>query len=456
LHFLKFLSLRGAAKGWGGLECLHKIGRIQSSREKLHSLSPQSNPIIAIIGAGPAGLMAAEVIASAGFSVSVYDAMPSVGRKFLLAGVGGMNITHSEPHAKLVSRYFDASSDLQPFLDQFTADNLRDWIHQLGVETFVGTSGRVFPKEMKAAPLLRAWLHRLRSMGVNIFTRHQWQGWAESGELIFVHNTADKASEQIFVNADACVLALGGASWPQLGSTGKWVDYFLQKNIGITKLLPANCGFNCDWSEKFSAEFSGQPLSTVSVGCYDAKGQFHSIRSEAVIANFGIEGTGVYALSSYLREKIVVEGSVELMIDLLPDFSLEKIMSLLSKDRQKNSMTNFLRKQLNLSPVKLALLRELTDKDLWSDTKKLSQAIKQLRLVCRSARPIDEAISSAGGVQLSELDSDLMLKKLSGVFCAGEMLDWEAPTGGYLLTACFATGRAAGLGVVKYLVSPAP
>jgi uncharacterized flavoprotein (TIGR03862 family) len=419
----------------------------------LHSSSQQHNPSIAIIGAGPAGLMAAEVIASAGFSVSIYDAMPSVGRKFLLAGVGGMNITHSEPHAKLLSRYFDASSDLKPFLDQFTADNLRDWIHQLDVETFVGTSGRVFPKEMKAAPLLRAWLHRLRGMGVNIFTRHQWQGWSDSDELIFTHVSADKNSEKILINAKACVLALGGASWPQLGSTGKWVDYLAQKNIDVRSLSPANCGFNCDWSEKFSAEFSGQPLSTISLTCYDLKGQFHSLRSEAIIANFGIEGTGVYALSSYLREKIEVKGSAELMIDLLPDFSLEKITSLMSKDRQKNSMTNFLRKQLNLSPIKLALLRELSDKDLWSDTVKLSQAIKQLRLVCRSTRPIDEVISTAGGVIFAEVDSNLMLKKLPGVFCAGEMLDWEAPTGGYLLTACFATGRAAGLGVVEYLRS---
>ena len=416
----------------------------------------QKHLTIAIIGAGPAGLMAAEIITSAGFAVSIYDAMPSVGRKFLLAGVGGMNITHSEPHAKLISRYFDASPDLKMFLDQFTANNLRDWIHQLGVETFVGTSGRVFPKEMKAAPLLRAWLHRLRSMGVNIFTRHQWQGWTESGEFVFVRNNADKTSEQILVKADACVLALGGASWPQLGSTGKWVDYLVQKNIGIRNLSPANCGFNCDWSEKFAAEFSGQPLSTVSLGCYDLKGQFHSLRSEAIISNFGIEGTGVYALSSYLREKIGAEGSAELMIDLLPDLSLEKIISLLSKERQKNSMTNFLRKQLNLSPIKLALLRELTEKEILSDTGKLAQAIKQLRLVCRSTRPIDEAISTAGGVTFAEVDSNLMLKKLPGVFCAGEMLDWEAPTGGYLLTACFATGRAAGVGVVEYLVPPSP
>lgn len=421
----------------------------------MNSSHQQNNPTIVIIGAGPAGLMAAEVIASAGFSVSIFDAMPSVGRKFLLAGVGGMNITHSEPHTKLVSRYFEASADLRPFLDQFTAEDLRDWIHQLGVETFVGTSGRVFPKEMKAAPLLRAWLHRLRSMGVNFFTRHQWQGWSDSGELIFTRhivdkNSADKYSEQVLINAKACVLALGGASWPKLGSTGKWVDFLVQKNIDVRSLSPANCGFNSSWSDQFAAEFSGQPLSTVSLSCYDLKGNRHLLRSEAVIAGFGIEGTGIYALSSYLREKIAAEGSTELTIDLLPDFSLEKITSLLSKDRQKNSMTNFLRKQLNLPPVKLALLRELTDKSIWSDVTKIAQAIKQLGLVCRSARPIDEAISSAGGIRLTELDSNLMLKRLPGVFCAGEMLDWEAPTGGYLLTACFATGRAAGLGVLEY------
>jgi uncharacterized flavoprotein (TIGR03862 family) len=408
-----------------------------------------SDPSIAIIGAGPAGLMAAEVIASAGLSVSIFDAMPSVGRKFLLAGVGGMNITHSEPHSQLLARYFDAASDLKPYLDQFTSENLREWIHQLGVETFVGTSGRVFPKEMKAAPLLRAWLHKLRGLGVEILTRHEWQGWTESGELKFIRT--DKESESISVKADVCVLALGGASWPQLGSTGKWVEFLQEKNISIEPLSPSNCGFNVNWSEKFKTEFSGEPMSTVQLSCFDKKGALHSIRSEAVIANFGIEGTGVYALSSYLRQNIEKSGATELWIDLLPDYSHEKIVSLLSKDRQKNSMSNFLRKQLHLPPVKLALLRELTEKTILDDIGVLAKSIKNLNIGCLSCRPMEEVISSAGGVSFNELNSHLMLKKFPGVFCAGEMLNWEAPTGGYLLTACFATGRAAGLGVVEYL-----
>ncbi len=395
--------------------------------------------------------MAAEVIASSGFSVSIFDAMPSVGRKFLLAGVGGMNITHSEPHSQLLTRYFDAASNLKPYLDQFTSENLCEWIHQLGIETFVGTSGRVFPKEMKAAPLLRAWVHKLRGMGVGILTRHEWQGWTESGELKFIRTSSEKKSESISVKADACVLALGGASWPQLGSTGKWVKYLQEKNISIGPLVPSNCGFNVNWSEKFKTEFSGQPINTVQLSCCDQSGVLHSVRSEAMVADFGIEGTGVYTLSSYLRQQIEKSGIAELWIDLLPDYSHEKIVSLLSKDRQKNSMSNFLRKQLHLSPVKLALLRELTEKTILDDINALAKSIKNLNIGCLSCRPIEEVISSAGGISFDELNNHLMLREFPGVFCAGEMLNWEAPTGGYLLTACFATGRAAGLGVVEYL-----
>lgn len=414
-------------------------------------LHQSSISFVTVIGAGPAGLMAAEIIASAGYPVSVFDAMPSVGRKFLLAGVGGMNITHSELHSQLLSRYFEAESHLKPYLDQFTSENLREWIHQFGVETFVGTSGRVFPKEMKAAPLLRAWLHKLRSMDVKIFTRHEWQGWSESGELKFIRTNSDKQVELITVKSDVCVLALGGASWPQLGSTGAWVKYIRDKNIQVNNLVPANCGFNVSWSEKFKAEFSGEPISTIQLSCFDQQGNLQSIKSEAIIANVGIEGTGVYALSSFLRQQIEKSATAELWIDLLPDYSYEKISSLLSKDRQKNSMSNFLRKQLNLSPVKMALLRELTEKNVWSDINLLTKSIKSLKIKCVSCRPIEEAISSAGGIDFDELDVHLMLKKLPGVFCAGEMLNWEAPTGGYLLTACFATGRAAGLGVLEYL-----
>lgn len=417
----------------------------------LSQLDSKSKQSVTIIGAGPAGLMAAEIIASAGFSVSVFDAMPSAGRKFLLAGVGGMNITHSEPHAQLLTRYFAAETHLKPYLDQFTATDLREWIHELGVETFVGTSGRVFPKEMKAAPLLRAWLHRLRQKGVEFFTRHQWQGWNESGELIFLQTDAEKNTKTITITSEACVLALGGASWPHLGSTGTWVNYFQEKNIKVSPLVSSNCGFDIAWSEKFKAEFSGQPVSTIQLSCEDVYGQQHSIRSEAIVSGSGIEGTGVYALSSYLREQIEKSGSAKLSIDLLPDNSQEKITKLLSKDRQKNSMSNFLRKQLQLSPIKIALLRELTEKAVWEDITLLARSIKSLSMECKSSRPVEEVISSAGGVCFSELNQYLMLKKLPGAFCAGEMLDWEAPTGGYLLTACFATGRAAGLGVLDYL-----
>jgi uncharacterized flavoprotein (TIGR03862 family) len=414
----------------------------------LHQSSISS---VTVIGGGPAGLMAAEIIASAGYPVSVFDAMPSVGRKFLLAGVGGMNITHAEPHTKLLTRYFDAEQFLKPFLDQFGSEELRNWIHQLGIETFVGTSGRVFPKEMKAAPLLRAWLHKLRKLGVNIVTRHEWLGWNESGELEFSRTKADGCQESMKINADVCVLALGGASWPKLGSTGKWVSYLQEKNIAIQPLLPANCGFDVNWSNHFKTEFSGQPISTIQLSCLNQDGVMQFIRSEALVTNFGIEGTGIYALSSFLRSQIDGSGYGNLLIDLLPDFSLEKIVSLLSKNKQKNSMSNFLRKQLNLSPIKIALLRELTDKNLWSDIELIAQAIKNLPIKCISYRPIEEAISSAGGICFDELNDHLMLKKMPGVFCAGEMLNWEAPTGGYLLTACFATGRAAGHGVVEFL-----
>jgi len=405
---------------------------------------------VAIIGGGPAGLMAAEVIANAGFKVALYDAMPSVGRKFLLAGVGGMNITHSEPHAKLLTRYTRATPYLKSHLDDFSSEDLCRWIHGLGIETFVGSSGRVFPADMKAAPLLRAWLHRLRELGVQIHPRHRWVGWNEDGALKVIEQ---KANEQVEKNiyANAAVLALGGASWQRLGSDGAWVTLLREKNIDIADLLPSNCGFEINWSEKFQQEFSGAPLQTVNLSTFDLKGDLHSVRGEAMIAKTGIEGTSVYALSAILRNTIISKGSAELSIDLLPDVSEEKIIALLSKPRGKNSVSNFLRKQLNLPSVKLALLRELTPASIWHDNKLLGSTLKNLVLSLIGFRPIDEAISSAGGVRFSSLNKNLMLEKLPGVFCAGEMLDWEAPTGGYLLTACFASGRGAGLGVVNYL-----
>ena len=404
---------------------------------------------VAIIGGGPAGLMAAEVIAQAGFSVSIYDAMPSVGRKFLLAGVGGMNITHSEPHDKLLTRYTHATSFLKSYLDQFSAVHLREWIHGLGIETFIGSSGRVFPTDMKAAPLLRKWLHRLRELDVQFFPRHRWLGWSDDGTLRINENNNQLTEKKI--HADAVVLALGGASWQRLGSDGAWVNLLREKNIKINELLPSNCGFETQWSEKFLQEFSGAPLQTIRLSVIDASGEEHSVRGEAMIAKTGIEGTSVYALSAVLRESIRMQSTVNLYIDLLPDLSFEKIIVQLEKPRGKNSTSNFLRKQLNLSPVKLALLRELTPANVWQDNRVLAQTIKKLSLTLTGCRPIDEAISCAGGVPFGELTPNLMLKKMPSVFCAGEMLDWEAPTGGYLLTGCFATGRAAGLGVIDYL-----
>lgn len=393
--------------------------------------------------------MAAEVIASAGHAVSVYDAMPSVGRKFLLAGVGGMNITHAEPAEDFRARY-SASAQFINSLKQFDADALRQWVHGLGVDTFVGTSGRVFPTDMKAAPLLRAWLHRLRELGVKIYPRHRWLGWSDQGDLNFSAQENGNAITKT-INADALVLALGGASWQRLGSNGAWVPLLRERSVQVNELVPSNCGFDVIWSEFLINQHAGSPLQGVGLSCVDAQGMPRQILSEAIISAYGIEGTGIYALSKYLRENLAENGSALLNIDLLPDLSPEKIVQKLNKPREKNSLSNFLRKQFNLSPVKLALLRELTSKQTFENPALLAMAIKKLSVTLTATRPIDEAISSAGGVAAKELDASYMLKKIPGVFCAGEMLDWDAPTGGYLLTGCFASGRAAGNGVVSYL-----
>ncbi|RYY77371.1 MAG: TIGR03862 family flavoprotein [Gammaproteobacteria bacterium] len=394
--------------------------------------------------------MAAETIAAAGHKVALYDAMPSVGRKFLLAGVGGMNITHSEPHEKLLTRYSKSSAFLKPYLDNFSSQALCDWIHGLGINTFVGSSGRVFPTDMKAAPLLRAWLHRLRELDVEFYPRHRWVGWTDEGGLKLVEQKNNFIAEKI-ITADAVVLALGGASWQRLGSDGAWVNLLREKNIHVSNLLPSNCGFDVDWSDKFQSEFAGAPLQTVRLMATDSLGVKHSIRGEATIAKTGIEGTSVYALSAKLRDSILAKGFAELIVDLLPDLTTEKILAQLNKPRGKNSISNFLRKQLNLPAVKVALLRELTPMSIWQDNLQLANTLKNLSLKLKVFRPIDEAISTAGGIKANELTPLLMLKNIPGVYCAGEMLDWEAPTGGYLLTACFATGRVAGQGVINYL-----
>ncbi|MEZ3183937.1 TIGR03862 family flavoprotein [Pseudomonas sp. LM13] len=403
---------------------------------------------VAIIGGGPAGLMAAEVLGQAGVNVDLYDAMPSVGRKFLLAGVGGMNITHAEDYAAFVSRYAKRAGDLRPLLDAFTPDALREWIHGLGIDTFVGSSGRVFPTDMKAAPLLRAWLKRLRESGVQLRTRQRWLGWDEHGAL----RIAGPQGESLF-EADATLLALGGGSWARLGSDGAWVPLLQNRGIAIAPLQPANCGFEvAGWSEHLREKFAGAPLKTVSLalpGEAPRKGEF-------VLTATGIEGSLVYALSAPIRNTINRDGAATVLLDLLPDRTLTQIASALARPRGSQSMAKHLHRQLKLDGVKAALLRELTDATTFQAPQALAAAIKALPIRLVRPRPLDEAISSAGGVPFEELDEGLMLRRLPGVFCAGEMLDWEAPTGGYLLTACFASGRAAAEGMLRWLRANVP
>jgi hypothetical protein len=420
-----------------------------------HNASTNPTVTVAIIGGGPAGLMAAEIISHAGFAVSVYDAMPSVGRKFLLAGVGGMNLTHAEAPHKFLARYTDAEQPLTPFIQAFDAQALRDWAQTLGIDTFVGSSQRVFPKDLKAAPLLRAWLHRLREQGVTFFPRHRWLGWTESGALRFTATgrTTDSSTEKA-ITPTACVLALGGASWARLGSDGAWVPLLRERGTRVSDLQPSNCGFETNWSDYFSERFAGEPLNTIGLTTTDVYAQTHSLRGECTISRYGIEGSAVYALSAIFREQINLQGHAQLSVDLLPNHSIEKIYSALQKRLSKESFSNFLRKQLKLTPVKIALLKELLPVETLQDIEKLATAIKALPLTLHATRSIDEAISSAGGVCFSALNQQLMLRDLPGVFCAGEMLDWEAPTGGYLLSACFATGKAAGEGVVNWLRTP--
>ncbi|WP_417791801.1 TIGR03862 family flavoprotein [Stutzerimonas xanthomarina] len=403
--------------------------------------TPESR--VAIIGGGPAGLMAAEVLSQAGVAVDLYDGMPSVGRKFLLAGVGGMNITHSEAFEPFLARYRERATALRPQLESFTPEQLREWIHGLGIDTFVGSSGRVFPTDMKAAPLLRAWLRRLRDAGVRIHTRHRWLGWHADGTLKLISPDGD-----ISVSADAVLLALGGGSWARLGSDGAWVALLEQRGIAIAVLRPANCGFEVQgWSQYLQDKFAGAPLKTVSLALAGGAPR----RGEFVVTANGIEGSLVYALSAEIRQATEQNGRATVMLDLLPDHSPDKIIRALAKPRGSQSMAKYLKRQLGLDGVKAGLLRELAPAEVFDDSQRLANAIKALPIILLRARPLDEAISSAGGVPFEALDERLMLHQLPGVFCAGEMLDWEAPTGGYLLTGCFASGRAAAVGMLGWL-----
>jgi uncharacterized flavoprotein (TIGR03862 family) len=400
---------------------------------------------IAVIGAGPAGLMAAEVLAQGGAPVTVYDAMPSAGRKFLMAGRGGLNLTHSEPLSQFMVRYREAAPRLQAAIEAFPPDALRAWSEALGEPTFVGTSGRVFPKAFKASPLLRAWLRRLDAAGVKFAFRHRWTGWDAEGRLKF--QTPDGTSA---VAARATVLALGGASWPRLGSDGSWVELLAAKGIAVSKLRPANSGFTVAWSNVFRDRFEGQPLKGVAltVGA-------HTSRGEAMITRSGIEGGAVYALSAELREAVLNLGQATLMIALRPDLDTAALTTRLSGVRGKQSLANFLRKAARLSPVGIGLMQEAaiaSGRPLAAfSPAELADLINAVPVRLTGVAPIERAISTAGGITFEELDDCFMLHKLPGVFVAGEMLDWEAPTGGYLLQASFATGAAAGRGVLAWL-----
>ncbi|MEW5756177.1 MAG: TIGR03862 family flavoprotein [Pseudomonadota bacterium] len=400
----------------------------------------------AIIGGGPAGLMAAETLSTAGAAVDLYDAMPSLGRKFLMAGKSGMNLTHAEPFADFLDRYGARRACLQSALEDFGPEALRAWALELGIETFVGSSHRVFTHDMKAAPLLRAWLHRLRGAGVRIHARHRWLGWDERGALRF----ATPAGEHS-VEAGVVVLALGGGSWPQLGSTGAWVPILRQRAIDVAPLRPANCGFDAGWSEHFRTRFAGQAVKSVVLNCMEPTGALRRLSGEFVITETGVEGGAVYTLSAQLRDEIEEMGAALLYLDLAPGRDLARLEQELARPRGTKSLANHLRRAAGIEGVKAGLLHEILAKEDFAEPARLARLIKALPLRLTAPRPLAEAISSAGGVRFEALDDHLMLRALPGVFCAGEMLDWEAPTGGYLLTACFATGRAAGRGALAWL-----
>ncbi|HLG83515.1 MAG TPA: TIGR03862 family flavoprotein [Bradyrhizobium sp.] len=405
-----------------------------------------STPIdAAIIGAGPAGLMAAEVLAQGGAHVTVFDAMPSAGRKLLMAGRGGLNLTHSEELAQFLARYREAAPALEAAIRAFAPTALRDWSEALGQPTFVGSSGRVFPQAFKASPLLRAWLRRLDGLGVRFAFRHRWSGWDEAGRLLFQTSEGKRA-----VDTRATVLALGGASWPRLGSDGAWTATLAARGVAMSPLRPANCGFTVAWTDLFRDRFEGQPLKGAAWS-FGAQ----TIRGEATVTRTGIEGGAIYALSADLREAIAASGAAILHVALRPDLQTEALTARLSAPRGKQSLSNVLRKAAQLSPLAIGLLQEaaiasgVSLASLAPD--KLATLINAVPVRLTGTAPIARAISSAGGIALAELDADFMIRCLPGVFAAGEMLDWEAPTGGYLLQACFATGAAAGRGALRRL-----
>jgi len=400
---------------------------------------------VAVIGAGPAGLMAAETAAQSGARVVVFDGMSSAARKFLLAGRGGLNLTHSEPLPEFLTRYGTAQPRLTPAIEAFPPDALRAWAEELGQPTFVGSSGRVFPVAMKASPLLRAWLRRLGAQGVQFRLRHRWTGWDDGGRLLF--DTFDGVHA---IAARTTVLALGGASWPKLGSDGGWVDVLAAKGVAIAPLKPANCGFMAPWSDVFIAKYHGAPLKNVALAFGG-----RSVRGEAIVTRGGLEGGAVYALSASLRDAILTDGGATLTIALRPDLSADELTARLGKPKGKQSLSTYLRKAAGLAPAGIGLVQEAAHGQGLAlaslSPAELAALINAVPVRLTGIAPIARAISTAGGIAFDEIDDDYMLRRLPGVFAAGEMLDWEAPTGGYLLTGCFATGAAAGRGAAKYL-----
>ncbi len=405
----------------------------------------QKEQIVAVIGAGPAGLMAAEQLAECGFEVHVYDAMPSAGRKFLLAGKSGMNLSHAEDFTQFKQRYRERSEVLEECLQKFDANQIRAWAKNLGIETFVGTSGRIFPIDMKAAPLLRAWLHRLKANGVRFHMRHRWLG------VDMDTHQFETPSGLIAIKFDAVVFALGGASWKRLGSDGTWIKEFAAQKIRVQDFQPSNCGFVANWSSFFQAKFAGAPLTNVSLSLDLGNNRSPSKLGQFVITERGVEGSLIYAYSADIREKIRTNEYADILIDLLPAKSPARVFEELTMPRGSRSLSSHLRSKLGLHPVHCALLYEILDPEILKDEIKLAACIKELPIRLLAPFPIDEAISSAGGIDFSELDSNYMITAKPGWFCAGEMLDWEVPTGGYLLSACFATGVAAGRGLVNWL-----
>jgi uncharacterized flavoprotein (TIGR03862 family) len=420
---------------------------------------PAARLQVAIVGGGPAGLMAAEVLLNAGAQVDLYDAMPSVGRKFLLAGKGGLNLTHSEPLDAFTARYAGRADQVAPWLAAWPPQALRDWAAGLGISTFIGSSGRVFPAEMKAAPLLRAWLHRLRAAGLRLHMRHHWQGWqpGDAPTLLRLAVPAGPRQQQ----ADAVLLALGGASWARLGSDGAWLPHLAGRGVAVAPLLPSNCGFDVGWSPYFAQRFAGAPMKSVRLRFDDGQVPAFDRPGEFVVTATGIEGSLVYAASARLRDAIARQGSATLQLDLLPGHSVAQLATALAKGRGARSLPNHLKEHAGLDGVKAALLREQLSAEqlatlVATAPQDLAQRLKAWPITVVAPRPIDEAISTAGGVRFEALGAHGMLRALPGVWVAGEMLDWEAPTGGYLLSACCASGLAAARGLLAWQAAGRP